>query len=129
METNTTWKCSVGAFRSLAKFLEDLSDDERNRLILGDLKISFSLQESSSTRAETTTWDATEVVKTLTEFSVRDDAENWIKHADLSKKQLHQALKSIDVPWDKTDKVERLREKLIENTIGFKLRSKAIQGS
>ena len=34
----------------------------------------------------------------------------------------------LDIPFQKKDSIDRILEKIIEGTIGFRLRSQAIQG-
>lgn len=37
--------------------------------------------------------------------------------------------KRMDIPFQKKDTIERLKEKIIESSIGYKIRSQAIQGN
>ncbi len=37
-------------------------------------------------------------------------------------------MKSLDIPLLQRDNIEKLQEKIIESTIGYRLRSEAIQG-
>lgn len=129
MDTSSTWKCAISASKSLSRFLEGLSEEQRESLIDGKAKIVFTMQNIGGVAAQSMDWSPIELVKKLNEFLTREEAESWITAAALTKRQFTDTLRAIDVPWDKTDNLERLREKLIENTIGFKLRSRAIQGS
>jgi len=45
-----------------------------------------------------------------------------------SKIDIENIAKKLDVPFQKKDSIEKLKYKIIERTIGFRLRSQAIQG-
>lgn len=58
----------------------------------------------------------------------REEALKVLDEACPTGKQLEQLARSLDLPIQREDTVERLRDKIVEATIGFKLRSDAIQG-
>lgn len=129
MESTTAWKGALTASKAFIRFLEGLSDEQRESLSAGKLKISFDLQSVGNGVIRSPDWSPLELVNKLNDFATREEAEAWISSAALTKRQFCDTLRTIDVPWDKNDNLERLREKLIENTVGFKLRSRAIQGT
>lgn len=128
MEPSTPWKGALTASKAFIRFLEGLSDEQRESLSTGRAKISFDFQPIGNGTARSSDWSPIELVSKLNDFATREEAEEWITSASLTKRQFCDVLRTIDVPWDKNDNLERLRQKLIENTVGFKLRSRAIQG-
>lgn len=126
---HSVWKSALTTTKSLIRYLEGLSDAQQNLLATGKAKVVFELQLLNSSSKNQEDSSPLELISKLNTIASREEAESWLGAASLNKRQYQEALRSIDVPWDKADKLERLREKLIESTIGFRLRSRAIQGS
>lgn len=68
------------------------------------------------------------LVEKLTSFSSRDEASDFLLRTFETKKSVEQLARSLDIPILKQDKVETLRDKIIEATVGARIRSEAIKG-
>jgi nicotinic acid phosphoribosyltransferase len=68
-----------------------------------------------------------EILETLKSLSYRDEANRYLQDLKLKKVQMHDILRELDINFTTKDKNERLSEKIIEGTIGFRLRSEAIR--
>ncbi len=64
----------------------------------------------------------------LSGIQSREEALKALEEACPTGKQLEQLARSLDLPVQREDTVQRLRDKIVEATVGFKLRSDAIQG-
>jgi hypothetical protein len=114
--------------REFLKYLESLSPDAISSLVQGDRKISFSLSGDSPPKTKPTVLDDASLSKLqqqLRDSKSREDAHSLI--AGLTKASLTVLAKRLDTPTQKADTIDRLREKIVEATIGFKMRSEAIQ--
>ncbi|CAD1786173.1 hypothetical protein GGR60_001826 [Xanthomonas arboricola] len=68
-------------------------------------------------------------VKMLISFSSRKEAQDFLIENFPNKKNLEAIARKIDIPIIKQDKIDDLRDKIVEATVGAKIRSNAIQGS
>ena len=68
--------------------------------------------------------DAENVIKVMFLMKDRESGMNYIK--DFSKSELVCICKKLDIPHNLS--IKKLSDSIIENTIGFRLRSNAIQG-
>lgn len=59
----------------------------------------------------------------------KEKGKAYLESLNLRKVQYEKILKELDSPFDKKDSIARLISKIIEATIGFRLRSQAIQGT
>ncbi|AFY74451.1 hypothetical protein Syn7502_02470 [Synechococcus sp. PCC 7502] len=57
----------------------------------------------------------------------RSEAEELLKNS--KKTDLQKLAKVLDIPIQSRDNINKIKEKIIESTIGFKLRSQAIRNS
>lgn len=80
-----------------------------------------NIQELSTNKKE-------EILKHLQEYNSREDGILYITEALKNKKELEQFAKFLDVLVSRQDKVDQIKDKIIEATIGAMLRSNAIQG-
>lgn len=62
-------------------------------------------------------------------FSTRQEAQRFLDEHYFTRKALEIIARHLDIPIVKQDKVEILRDKVIEATVGARIRSQAIQGS
>lgn len=68
------------------------------------------------------------IVEKLEGFSNREDGLKFLEELSLTKENLQKLAKSIDIPIFNNYTKQQLIEKIIEQTIGYRLRSQAIQG-
>ena len=68
-----------------------------------------------------------EVSESLTKARSRDEAKELLK--DFKRASLKELAKKIDIPLQSNDSVDKIKERIIESTVGFRLRSQAIQSA
>lgn len=69
-----------------------------------------------------------EILSRLNECDSREEGHAIISDALKKKSELEQFARYLDVLVLKQDKVDQIKDKIIESTVGATLRSKAIQG-
>jgi hypothetical protein len=114
--------------RDFLKYLDSLSPEAISSVIYGNKKILFTLSDENPHERKTTAQDAanhTGLIDRLSKSKNRDEAHALL--AELSKASLLLLAKTLDTPTQKADTIERLRDKIVESTIGFRMRSEAIQ--
>lgn len=57
----------------------------------------------------------------------REEASSYFSTNDLKRADLETICKQLDLPFTKKENMKILQEKIIEGTVGYKLRSQAIQ--
>ena len=116
-------------FNILAKELQKFSDEELADISSGKVKIKIDIINNSTTSQKSIACDINyEKIKSdLNSFQTREKGLEYLNLQCKTKKELTALAKIIDIPVQKTDKIAQLKEKIIESTIGFRLRSAAIQ--
>ena len=116
-------------FNILAKELEKFSDEELVDISSGKAKIKVDIinNRSSSKKSIACDIDYQKVKSELNSFQTREEGLEYLNLQCKTKKELTALAKIIDIHVQKTDKIDQLKEKIIESTIGFRLRSAAIQ--
>jgi replicative DNA helicase len=118
------------ALRRLASALEQMSNEELARLNDPGTEIEIKVTRRRSKDEITTkaSFDIADTVTKLTGAASRSDASKFLDENFGTKKALEQVARHLDVVVSKQDKAETLRDKIIEATVGARLRSEAIQG-
>ena len=68
-----------------------------------------------------------EAITFLNSMQTREEASSYFSTNDLKKADLEAICKQLDLPFTKKENMKTLQEKIIEGTVGYKLRSQAIQ--
>jgi len=116
-------------FNILSKELQKFSDEELADISSGKAKIKIAMINNSSTSKKSIARDidCQKIKSDLNSFQTREEGLEYLNLQCKTKKELTALAKIIDIPVQKTDKIDQLKEKIIESTIGFRLRSAAIQ--
>ncbi|KQY85973.1 hypothetical protein [Pelomonas sp. Root1444] len=121
----------ASALRRLAVAVERLSPDDLTKLNDEaseiEIRIVVRRRQKEEPPAEARI-DLAEVVAKLTALPSRSEAAGFLEGAVETKKGLEQIARHLDVAVLKQDKAETLRDKIIEATVGARLRSEAIKG-
>lgn len=119
------------AMRRLSSALFRLSPDDLNKLVdpSYDLEIRIIRRRVKDESGSSSVADVSSVVEKLTGFSSREDAASFLDSNYSSKKPLEQIARFLDIAVTKKDRVDGLRDKIIEGTTGARIRSEAIKGS
>jgi hypothetical protein len=122
----------ITIFRRLAEAIDALTEDEIKRLSDPQYDVEVRAvrrRPKEDTLDATLKVDADEVIRTITGKATRLEAQSFLDSNFSNKKMLEQIARRLDIPIIRQDKVEVLRDKIIEATVGAKMRSQAIQGT
>lgn len=72
--------------------------------------------------------DVRETATKLQTLRTREEGEALLQNMAMHRRALESLARYLQLPVQRDDTVERLRAKIVENTIGSRLRSEAIQG-
>jgi hypothetical protein len=117
----------VRALRKLAAFVDDMSDEDFEEFVHGSAKIAL-LRSSGRPAEATKRIDDQSLLAELRTSSSRHGALELLRSEKRSKAMLMQLARSLHVHVSKSDNLEAIEEKIVENVIGARLRSEAIQG-
>lgn len=128
---NTTSSHIATALRRLAIALEGMSDEELARLNEPGTEIEIKVLRRRLKEVGTPVIqiDIADITARLAMVSSRAEASEYLEKNFGTKKVLEQIARSFDVVVSKQDKTETLRDRIIEATVGARLRSEAIQGN
>lgn len=118
--------------RKFTKEIESLSDAELEDLADSqDPLISKTRPGVKSDKAPSKEEkiDASLIIQALKEFKSRDEGSNYLTSAAPTKGQLANIAKGLDLPVGKRNSLEEIAAKIIEATIGYRIRSAAIRGA
>ena len=115
----------------LAKQVSQLSETDIQKIGKGTHELSVKLVKKKTEQPESTELLAPQkemLLSRLHSCTSREKGHAVISEALKNKKELEQFAKHLDVSVLKQDKVEQIKNKIIEATVGAILRSNAIQG-
>ncbi|WP_426801940.1 hypothetical protein [Xanthomonas campestris] len=118
-------------FRRLTEALHMLSEEELRKLSDPQFAVEIravrrrAKDDSSLLLPDKTAEDA---IAEITLMSSRQDAQALLDLKFSSKKALELIARKLDIPIVRQDKIEDLRDKIVEATVGARMRSQAIQG-
>ena len=119
-------------FRRLSNALDSLSADELKRLSDPQYSVEIrAIRRRSKEETNSISSDANveDIIKKITALGSRQDAQVLLESQYSTRKSLELIARRLDIPIAKQDKVEVLRDKIIEATVGARIRSQAIQGT
>jgi hypothetical protein len=111
--------------------LKEVSSTEEDTNSVDELEASSTETEIYSTEGlelKREPLKIEEVAETLQKLDTREEGLRILTDFCSAKKDLQSLAIHIDIPNSKKDSIQTLRERIIEATIGYRLRSKAIQG-
>lgn len=114
-------------------YLDKLSDAEISKLNDGIAKIQYNIvyvKKEKSENCQSTkilNIDPVEIINALENLSTRESGEEYLKDKLITRLDYEAVVKKLDIPYNKKDNINKLKDKIIEGTIGFRLRSQAIQ--
>lgn len=122
---------TASLLRRLAAALEGLSPDDLARLEdpATEIEVRIVRRRAKEVPTPETRVDLEEIIAKLEVLTSRADASSFLDSTVETRKGLEQVARHLDVAVQKQDKAETLRDKIIEATVGARLRSDAIKGS
>jgi len=118
-------------------FIKSLSNEEKLKLEKNEIIIKFDLILNSKGEdfKKNSLFDFNDnlnedtIIEKLYSFNSRIEGERFLNSTCTNKNAFERVAKKLDLPFQKKDSIEKLVTKIIERTIGFRLRSQAIQGT
>jgi len=120
----------AGIMREVANFLRTLTEDQIDEILSGEAKIGLIRNRralSKSRASHSSSVDLDDIREQLANVSNREDGHALLERMGLRRAILAELASSMQMPVRKTDTVDKLRESVVEATIGFRLRSHAIR--
>ncbi|MFD4697601.1 hypothetical protein [Streptomyces niveus] len=113
-------------------FLQSLSPEQIEDLAAGRYRISLvrtqAPREAKGSRSGPSV-DLEQLRIDLSSAESREAGEEHLKNKRLSRADLQALARVLDIPVRKGDNMDAIRESVVEATIGYRLRSDAIQGN
>ena len=111
-------------------FLNKLPQAMVKEIENGEKQIEINIISSSKEPNEPMSENSivvSEAITFLNSMKSREEASSYFSTNDLKRADLEAICKQLDLPFTKKENMKTLQEKIIEGTVGYKLRSQAIQ--
>lgn len=112
-------------------FLKSISLKDLESIVNKEKEIVFGLKQIQGKEIDTDKaiklGNVDAIITMLEGMDSREEGKQYVQSLSLNRKQLELILKKLDVPVQKKDTIVKLYAKIIDSTIGYKLRSAAIQ--
>jgi hypothetical protein len=118
-------------FENVAREIAALSEEDLRKLAGNDYSLNLRVVRTRSKAAdvgEESPEDHKALIADLEKAENREDGIQVLEDALPSKRETEAFAKFLDISVLKQDKLSSIREKIVEATIGARLRSQAIQG-
>lgn len=121
----------VGLLKAFTSALTEMSDTEYEDLLQGKGKLSYQIntytRQSKNREVMELTAETTEMAAKLNQFSTRDEATEYLTQSMVLKSELVKLAYLLDIYINKSDGKEKIIDKIVESTVGVRVRSKAIK--
>lgn len=120
----------VSEMEHFLAFLNKLPQAIVQEIENGEKQIEINIISSSKEPNEPMSENSivvSEAITFLNSMQSREEASSYFSSNDLKKADLEAICKQLDLPFTKKENMKTLQEKIIEGTVGYKLRSQAIQ--
>jgi hypothetical protein len=114
----------------VGEYLQVLPEAELRKLLSENSSIELRAVRNRPVRPEEllSNFNPAEVSKCLDGFTERNAAGNFLRDVAKNKKNLELVARNLDIAMSRQDKAEDILEKIVESTVGARLRSAAIRG-
>ncbi|SRR6266851_6616361 len=114
--------------RRVSNFLRTLSDDQIEDLIAGRVNLTLAPEPGRRRqRSKVDTPDVSMIQAELQSRMSREEGMEYLESLSLTRPSLQAIAAAMDLPTPRGDSVARLKERILEATIGYRLRSEAIR--
>lgn len=120
----------VSLLHAILRDVKDLDDVSLEDFLAGDLKISFVRRERRRSTKLATTCSEEQVVRlkeSLEKVSAREQARELIGRVLQTKRDMSYFARCMDIPIPSRASSAEMVDRLVEGTIGYRLRSAAIR--
>ncbi len=132
MNSTDSLQATVALLRDLCRQLQSLSDDQIAQVLDGHARLEVRVKArkklQTSKRAQLTHEELLDLAATLRTSQTREEGNSFLDQKIGSKEDATRLARVLDMPVQKTDTIEQIRARIIESTIGFRIRSAAVQG-
>lgn len=121
---------SAEILRRVSNFLRSLTQAQIDDLIEGRVKITLTAnprQAQSAKARSSSEEDAERIINELTSKSTRAEGIALLDSLGLTRASLRDIALAMKLPAPRTDTVSELKDRIVEATIGYRLRSDAIR--
>lgn len=115
-------------FEQLSKKLKKFSDNDIIMLEKGYFDIIIKSESQTSQVITTIDFDAKMIIEQLRAVKSREDAHVVLTDLNLTLKNLEVLASELGISYLKGESKNKLSNRIIEKTIGFRLNSKAVRG-
>ena len=131
---NITPKQFSQALKALAKCLEDSSQADLESLLRGQAKLVLLQSDGKSTKPTKSVKVISDeglisIADALASMKKREQGAQLLEESNLRRSDLETIMRHLGLPVRKDDNVERLKEKIVQHTIGARINSEAVRGS
>lgn len=121
----------IEILRQVSNFLKRLTREEIEGLSSGQLRlacVSPRQKRQSSNIIAVDTVDPEQLRSILSSMDSRDSGYEYLENLGLNKDKLRRLALGLDLPAPHSDTVDKIKDRIIEATIGYRIRSEAIRG-
>lgn len=126
-------KLVVSLLRDLARQIQAMDDSEVESVLAGQSRIEIrppvAKPEGSRTRSRCADKDLARLQYRLRHTDTRQRARDLIDELLHTKAELTRFARALDIPVPKSISSEQIKDRLVEGTVGYRLRSAAIRGN
>ena len=131
---SSTKQLLVSLLRDLAKQIQAMDDSQIERILSRDLEIEVQVLEKDAAktpkgRVRCSDQEIDQLRQALQETGSREQAGALIDECLYSKADMIRFARFLDIPASQKSSSEDIKNRLVEATVGYRLRSAAIQGS
>lgn len=133
---DTPRSLAIWALEQLTRAMREMSDEDFARLVKGELPaamLSSTLAPRTSGRRPRLTSmsedNFRDVYSTLSAAASREEGQRIVGEVFQKKEDLFSFAKFLDLPVQRRDTVDRIRDKIITYTVGRRLSGEAVRGS
>lgn len=131
---NSVKKVPIKQIERYLSFLNSLSDENLEKLENGVIVIKFEIVDKSKDNKSkaapklfhTEPLNYSAILADMFKFNSRQEGEEYLRIKCTNKGDYINLAKKLDLPFEKKDSIEKIKDKIVEATIGFRLRSQAI---
>jgi hypothetical protein len=121
----------VGLLKAFTGALTEMSDIEYEDLLQGKGRLSYQAndytRQSKNREDKVSTAETTEMADKLSQFLTRDEATEYLTQSMVLKSDLIKLASLLDIYINKSDGKDKIVDKIVESTVGARVRSKAIK--
>lgn len=117
----------ISVLKVTSKILESLTENQCNNILSGKGKIIYEDISKDNIKPKVENPNIELYINKIENYDSREEAHNFIQELNLKKVELVEIAKQLKIHLNKSDKKDIIVKKIVETTIGSKLRNDAIK--